>query len=502
MSDDKTLPVNPSDDDATLPVDSATASGIGSDAQIGITIGPYRLISRLGEGGMGEVFLAGQTEPIKRRVALKVIKPGMDSRAVVARFEAERQALALMDHPCIARVIDAGATERGRPYFVMEYVAGERITKYCDRYRLDTKQRLELFIQVCGGVQHAHQKAVIHRDLKPSNIMVTEVDGKPAPKIIDFGVAKAAEQPLTDCAMHTLMGHIVGTPEYMSPEQADAMGMDVDTRTDVYALGVVLYELLSGTQPFSSARLREAGVEEIQRIIREVDPPRPSTRISSLGDQASTVSERRHTVPRQLSHDLRGDLDWITMKALAKERDRRYDTANGLAMDLGRFLNHEPVIASPPSPAYRLRKLVRRNRAAVAALAAVMAVLAVAVVVRTSLYLRAERESERARTQSAKATQVPEFLTGMLAGVGPAAARGRDTTMLQGILAETDKRLGQDLVDQPEVEAELRDVLATTSADLGDFVKADSLLSWSDSLVSARLGSGSVEAFDGQGIGR
>ena len=541
MSDDKTLPSDPFDDGATLPVGAAgeaAASPIGADARIGTTIGPYRLVSRLGEGGMGEVFLAEQTEPIKRRVALKVIKPGMDSRSVVARFEAERQALAMMDHPCIARVIDAGATALGRPFFVMEYVDGEQITKYCDRNRLGTRQRLGLFIEVCGGVQHAHQKAVIHRDLKPSNILVTEIDGKPVPKIIDFGVAKAMEQPLTENAMNTLLGSVVGTPEYMSPEQADSRSTDIDTRTDVYALGAVLYELLSGMRPFSGTELRKAGAEEIQRIIREVEPPRPSTRISVMGGEAITVSERRHSAPKQLSHELRGDLDWITMKALAKERERRYDTAKGLATDIVRFLNHEPVTASPPSPAYRLRKLVRRNRAAVAALAVVMGVLAVATVVSTSMYLRAERESARARTESAKANQVSEFLTEMLSGVGPAAARGRDTTMLQEILAETDQRLQEDLGDQPEVEAELRDVLATTELDLGnpegaltqaersvalkdqvfghndhrtafsvailgkitmflgDFVTADSLLGWADSTVSAQRGESSVEALE------
>ena len=538
MSDDHTLPLGPSDDEQTLPVDDGTGSSIGADAQIGTTIGPYKLVSRLGEGGMGEVFLAEQTEPIKRRVALKVIKPGMDSRQVVARFEAERQALALMDHPCIARVLDAGATALGRPFFVMEHVAGEQITSYCDRNRLNTKQRLELFIQVCGGVQHAHQKAVIHRDLKPSNILVTEVDGNPVPKIIDFGLAKAIAQPLTDSAMQTLMGNVVGTPEYMSPEQADAKSTDIDTRTDIYALGAVLYELLSGACPFSSAELRKAGVEEIQRIIREVDPPRPSTRVSSLGDHVATVSERRHTAPKQLSDDLRGDLDWITMKALAKERDRRYDTANGLAMDLSRFLTHEPVAASPPSPAYRLRKLVRRNRAAVGALAAVVATLVVATGISTAMYLRAERESARALTETAKATQVSELLTGMLAGVGPGVARGRDTALLQEILAETDTRLGEDLGDQPEVEATLREVLASTSVDmgdhevamtqarrsvvlnseifgpadhrtaksvamvgrikmfLGDFTTADSLMSWSDSIVSVQLGASSIEALE------
>jgi len=538
MTDDKTLPTDPEDDDKTLTDFGPKAGEIGTDAEIGVTIGPYRLVSRLGEGGMGEVFAADQTEPIKRRVALKVIKPGMDSRAVVARFEAERQALALMDHPCIARVIEAGATKRGRPFFVMEYVNGIPITKYCDQHRLDMKQRLELMIQVCEGVQHAHQKAVIHRDLKPSNILVTEVDGRPVPKIIDFGVAKAVEQPLTDSTMHTVLGQLVGTPEYMSPEQAAATGTDIDTRTDVYALGVVMYELLSGALPFSGAELRKAGLAEIQRIICEEEPPRPSTRFTSLGDEATAVAEHRHQAPRQLAQSLRGDLDWITMKALAKERDRRYDTANGLAMDMRRFLNNEPVLASPPSPTYRLGKLVRRNRGVVVSLISFMAILTMATVVSLSMYFRAERESARARTEAAKSAEVSGFLKEMLAGVGPAAARGRDTAMLQEILAETETRLSRELGDQPEVEAALREVLATTSMDLGqyetsllqarqnielnrslfgptdhrtatavalvgkitmfqgDFARSDSLLSWADAQVSEQLGSGSLKALE------
>ncbi len=540
MTDDPTRMPDPSQDDPTL---AASSPGhpreAGDDSpEIGTTIGPYKLVSRLGEGGMGEVFAADQTDPIKRRVALKVIKPGMDSRAVVARFEAERQALAIMDHPCIARVFDAGTTSRGRPYFVMEYVDGVPITAYCDQRRLTTRERLELLIQVCEGVQHAHQKAVIHRDLKPSNILVTEVDGRPVPKIIDFGVAKATEQSLTEGTLFTAQGQLVGTPEYMSPEQAAARGQDIDTRSDVYALGVVLYELLAGTLPFSSQTLRQAGLAEIQRIICEDDPPRPSTRLASLGADATTVADFRHDDPRHLRRLLRGDLDWITMKAMAKERERRYDTANGLAMDLRRFLQNEPVLASPPSAGYRLRKLVRRNRGAFAALGLFVGILTVSAVVSTSLYVRAERESQRARREGAKSEQVSAFLKDMLAGVGPAAARGRDTTMLQEILADTEARLASDLGDQPAVEAALREVLATTYLDLGEYERAradaqrsvelksreygpthhetavavglagridlflgemgaaDSLMAWSDSVISDQLGPGADAALE------
>ena len=290
----------------------------------GRSIGPYRLMQRLGEGGMGEVWLAEQSFPVRRRVALKLIKAGMDTRQVIARFEAERQALAVMDHPAIATVFDGGATEDGHPYFVMEYVQGDPLTTYCDRECLTTRERLELFIQVCGGVQHAHQKGIIHRDLKPSNVLVTIQDNRPVPKIIDFGVAKATSQPLTDASVFTELGALIGTPEYMSPEQAEMSGVDIDTRTDVYALGVMLYELLTGALPFSRQTLREAGLDGLRRAIREKEPPRPSTRVTTLGAELPETARRRRTDPARLAGQLRGDLDWIAMKALEKDRTRRY----------------------------------------------------------------------------------------------------------------------------------------------------------------------------------
>ena len=467
MTDDLTRAIGP-DDDRTLPLGPAGgAAPTGED--VGTVIGPYRLLRRIGEGGMGEVFEAEQTEPIRRRVALKVIKQGMDTRAVVARFDAERQALAMMDHPCIAKVFDAGATDRGRPYFVMEYVEGESITDYCNRRRLGTEERLELFVRVCEGVQHAHQKAVIHRDLKPSNILVAEVDGRPAPKIIDFGVAKATTQRLTEMTMFTELGQMVGTPEYMSPEQASLTDDDIDTRTDVYALGVVLYELLSGALPFDSRDLRKAGYEAIRKIIREQDPPRPSTRFSGLGEHTTSIAEARGIAPKRLQGELRGDLDWITMKALEKDRERRYETANGLAADVRRHLRNEPVTAGPPSASYRLGKLVRRNRGTFAALGAITAVLIAAVVVSSVMYLRAERASRLAIREAAKATQVSRFLGDMLGGVGPHVAQGRDTEMLRAILDETAGRIGTELADQPEVEAALRLQLGRTYRQLGEY---------------------------------
>ncbi|MBK6900803.1 MAG: serine/threonine protein kinase [bacterium] len=455
-------------------------------------IGPYRLLRRIGEGGMGEVFEAEQTEPIRRRVALKVIKQGMDTRAVVARFDAERQALALMDHPCIAKVFDAGATERGRPFFVMEYVEGESITDYCNRRRLGTDERLELFVRVCEGVQHAHQKAVIHRDLKPSNILVAEVDGRPAPKIIDFGVAKATTQRLTEMTMFTELGQLIGTPEYMSPEQASLTDDDIDTRTDVYALGVVLYELLSGALPFDSRDLRKAGYEAIRKIIREQDPPRPSTRFSTLGERSTSVAEARGLAPKRLQGELRGDLDWITMKALEKDRERRYETANGLAADVRRHLRNEPVTAGPPSASYRLGKLVRRNRGTFAALGAITAVLIAAVVVSSVMYVRAERASRLAIREAAKATQVSRFLGDMLGGVGPHVAQGRDTEMLRAILDETAGRVGKELADQPEVEAALRLQLGRTYRQLGDYGAAQAQI---DRVLALRSAFGRDSAF-------
>ena len=319
--------------------EQSTISRHGDEDVEAASIGPFRLMQRIGSGGMGEVWLAEQIAPVQRRVALKLIKPGMGSAHVIARFEAERQALALMSHPAIAAVFDGGSLPDGRPYFVMEFVPGEPITAYCDRHRLSMDDRIALFVQVCDGVQHAHQKGVIHRDLKPSNVLVTEIDGRVQPKIIDFGVAKAVAQPLTDRPFFTEMGVLVGTPEYMSPEQAEMGALDIDTRTDVYALGVMLYELLTGVRPFDSAALRRAGIEGIRRIIRETDPPRPSTRVTGVEPSAVEAARNRDTQPSRLARQLRGDLDWITMKALEKDRTRRYGSASDLAADLRRHMN-------------------------------------------------------------------------------------------------------------------------------------------------------------------
>ncbi|MHC4108277.1 MAG: serine/threonine protein kinase, partial [Planctomycetota bacterium] len=313
----------PPPDDGQDPTRLHTTRTEAQDGECGGSVGPYHLLQRVGEGGMGEVWLAEQGKPVRRQVALKLIKAGMDTKQVVARFESERQALALMNHPNIARVFDAGETEQGRPYFAMEYVKGVSIIEYCDTHRLRTRDRLELFVQVCEGVQHAHQKGVIHRDIKPSNVLVAIQDDRPVPKIIDFGVAKATEQRLTEKTMFTQLGALIGTPEYMSPEQADLTGLDVDTRTDVYSLGVLLYEMLVGVLPFDSKELRKAGFDEIRRRIREDEPSRPSTRVSTLGESAADSARNRKTDPGTLSRRLRGDLDWITMKALEKDRTRR-----------------------------------------------------------------------------------------------------------------------------------------------------------------------------------
>jgi serine/threonine protein kinase len=328
---------------------------------LGTMIGPYKLLQQIGEGGMGTVFLAEQERPVQRRVALKVIKPGMDSHQVIARFEAERQALALMDHPNIARVLEAGTTESGRPYFVMELVKGVPITKYCDERRLTPAQRLELFVPVCSAVQHAHQKGIIHRDLKPSNVLVALYDGKPVPKVIDFGIAKATGPRLTDRTLFTELGAVVGTLEYMSPEQAALNQLDIDTRSDIYSLGVLLYELLTGTTPLERQRLKTAALLEALRVIREEEPARPSTRLSTT-DELPAIAARRGLEPKKLSGLMRGELDWMVMKALEKDRNRRYETANGFAQDIQRYLADEPVLACPPSAGYRLRKFARRHR--------------------------------------------------------------------------------------------------------------------------------------------
>ena len=328
----------------------------------GITIGRYRLMEQIGEGGMGVVFVAEQQRPLQRKVALKVIKPGMDSKAVIARFDAERQALALMDHHNIAKVLDAGTTDSGRPYFVMELVRGVPITEYCDQNKLSIRERLDLFIQVCQAIQHAHQKGIIHRDIKPSNVLITLHDGEPVVKVIDFGVAKALNQKLTEKTIYTSFAQIIGTPLYMSPEQAELSGLDVDTRTDVYSLGVLLYELLTGTTPFDRRHLDKAAYDEIRRIIREQEPPKPSTRISTLGATLQSISTQRKMDPRQLCRFVRGDLDWIVMMSLEKDRTRRYDTASSFAADVRRFLEDEPVEARAPSTVYRIQKFAARNR--------------------------------------------------------------------------------------------------------------------------------------------
>jgi eukaryotic-like serine/threonine-protein kinase len=381
------------------------------DEPSGTRIGRYKILQKIGEGGCGVVYMAEQREPVRRRVALKIIKPGMDTKNVIARFEAERQALALMDHPSIARVLDAGATVNGRPYFVMELVYGVKITEFCNQNHLDTRQRLELFIQICHAIQHAHQKGIIHRDLKPSNVMVTLLDGDPVPKIIDFGIAKATEEQLTDKTLFTIYGHFIGTPAYISPEQAEMSGLDIDTRSDIYSLGVLLYELLTGRTPFDGNKLLRSGLDEMRRTLREKEPQRPSTIITTLqGTELNMTAEHRHVEPLKLISLLRGDLDWIVMKALEKDRRRRYETANGLAMDIQRYLNNEPVVARPPSRLYRLEKLVHRNKVVFAAGASVAMALIIGLSVSTWMFFK-EREAERQQTllrQEAERTSARE----------------------------------------------------------------------------------------------
>src|SRR2546429_2306820 len=371
----------------------------------GDRIGRYKLLQQIGEGGCGVVYMAEQEEPVRRRAALKVIKLGMDTKSIVARFEAERQALALMDHPNIAKVLDAGATETGRPFFVMELVRGVKITDYCDESKLSTRERLDLFIQVCHAIQHAHQKGIIHRDLKPSNILVTINDGAPVPKVIDFGIAKATTgQQLTDKTLFTAFEQFIGTPAYMSPEQAVMTSLDTDTRSDIYALGVLLYELLTGKTPFDAKELLQAGFDEMRRTIREKEPERPSTRLSTMLDADLTVvAQRRHAEAPKLINLLRGDLDWIVMKALEKDRTRRFETANGLAMDIQRYLNNEPVTARPPSNLYRFQKLVRRNKTAFAAVGAVAAALVIGLGL--SLYMFIQERHARQRAVAAEQEQ-------------------------------------------------------------------------------------------------
>jgi len=433
-------------------------------------LGRFRLLRRIGEGGMGEVWLARQEEPIRRQVAIKLIKSGLATKEIIARFQSERQALALMDHPNIARVFDAGSGDDGRPYFVMEYVQGEPITSYCDRHNLTTEERLQLVVQVCAGVQHAHQKAVIHRDLKPSNVLVTAVGGEPIPKIIDFGVAKATGQRLTEQTLFTEIGQVVGTPEYMSPEQADQMGDAIDTRTDIYSLGVLLYELLVGVLPFDPEELRKAGFGEVLRKIREDDPPRPSTRLSHLGQVSTTAARNRRTTLGKLNGQLRGDLDWVTMKALDKDRTRRYASPSELAADIERFLRNEPVMAGPPSASYRARKFVRRHRGGVA-FAAIVAVLLVGVSVTTALQARRIAvERDRANAEARTARRVSELLVGLFEASNPTEAQGEDVTARE--LLDRGARRVEELAEEPDTQASLSETIGRVYLTLGLFDKA------------------------------
>ncbi len=385
---------------------SLVSEEVPATSLIGSVIaGRYKIREEIGEGGMGSVYLAEQSRPIRRMVALKLIKPGMDSRAVLARFESERQALALMDHPNIAKVLDAGSTEAGRPFFVMELVKGIPITDYCDKHRVGVQERLTLVRQICSAVQHAHQKGIIHRDLKPSNILVESHDDKPVPKVIDFGLAKATSgQRLTEQSLFTAFGSVAGTPLYMAPEQAGFNALDVDTRADIYSLGVILYELLTGSTPIRRETMQKAALDEILRVIREDEPPPPSSRISK-SDTLPTVAASRHMEPAHLSRFVRGDLDRIVMKAIAKERQRRYDSAIGLANDIERFINHEPVSARPPSSLYRLRKFVRRNRVGVIAASIVLLALVGGVIGTTLGILEANRQSALALTRQKQAEE-------------------------------------------------------------------------------------------------
>ena len=478
----------------------ATATCANTFAKVGDVIGPYKLQEKIGEGGMGSVWVARQTEPIKRTVAIKLIKAGMDSKSVLARFEAERQALAMMDHPNIARVLDGGITDEGRPFFAMEYVKGVPLMEYCDSARLSINDRLDLFIPICQAVQHAHQKGIIHRDLKPSNILVCLYDGKPVPKVIDFGLAKAVHQPLTESSVYTAHGIMVGTPLYMSPEQAEYNNLDIDTRSDIYSLGVILYELLTGSTPLEKNQIREAAANEILRLIKDVDPPRPSTRLSGSASLPS-VAAQRNIEPSQLTRNITGDLDWVVMRALEKERSRRYETANGLAADIRRHLNDEPVSAGPPSTRYRMKKFIKRNRTGVMAVGFVAFALLLAVAGTTGgmlwamseqsrANLAAQRESkakeeaqenaeravaqkENAERELARANEIKQLIKDMLSSVDPVQAQDADTTLLKAILNKASERLALGEVKDELVAAELHGLVGVVYSSLGIDAKAE-----------------------------
>ncbi len=498
----------PADAMHTSAIAAATAD-FRPTAEAGAVIaGRYTLLEKIGEGGMGEVWVARQTEPVKRKVALKLIKPGMDSRAVLMRFDQERQALAILDHPNIAKVLDGGMTPLGQPFFVMELVLGQSLTKFCDDARLTPTDRLELFVPICQAVQHAHQKGIVHRDLKPANILVAKVDGRPVPKVIDFGVAKAIAGKLTDESLSTQFGSLIGTLEYMSPEQAGLSGEDIDTRADIYSLGVILYELLTGLRPIDARRLKNAALTEMIRVIREEEPSRPSTRLSTA-DSLPSLAALRHTEPRKLMKMLRGDLDWVVMKCLEKHRDRRYETASGLARDVERYLDGDPVEACPPSAAYRLRKFAGKHRAGLAMAASLAAILASATAVSTWQALRAlraekrsTREADRAtaeanrailaelqtrterdralnaeaktRQESEKVKASYDFLTtDLLTQAEPASNAVEDHVTLLDVLDRAAQKVGARFAGQPEIEVALRNSIAATYHGLASFEKAE-----------------------------
>ncbi|MCB9914963.1 MAG: serine/threonine protein kinase [Planctomycetes bacterium] len=480
-------------------VERAEAAPPGEAA--GDRIDRYKLLQEIGAGGMGTVWMAEQLEPVRRRVALKIIKLGMDTREVVVRFEAERQALALMDHPHIAKVLDGGATATGRPYFVMELVKGVPITEFCDGARLGLRERLELFSKVCEAIQHAHHKGVIHRDIKPTNVLVTLHDGVPVPKVIDFGIAKATSAELTQKTLFTQYAQIIGTPEYMAPEQAELSGLDIDTRADVYSLGVLLYELLTGTKPFEIRTVLEVGYQELLRMIREVDPAKPSTRVSTLGRTASSIEGGRQVNVDALSRRLRGDLDWIVMKALEKDRTRRYETANAFAADVARYLSGEAVEAAPPSAVYRARKFVARRRKTVAALG-VIAFLLVAGSIGTGTgwwYTQRanealdvaladkssalEREAEQRRLAEAnesqalselkRADELTALMSDLLRSVTPEVAKGADVAPFRKMLERAAQRLADGSIEDPLVRLRLRHMIGKVYFLLGLYPEAE-----------------------------
>jgi eukaryotic-like serine/threonine-protein kinase len=459
--------------DALTVAGSTQPLGPGAAAdQLPGRIGPYKVLQPLGEGGMGVVYLAEQTTPIFRRVAVKVLKLGMDTRQFVARFEAERQALAVMDHAGIARVLDAGATEAGRPYYVMELVHGLPITEYCDAERLPTRERVALMVGVCHAVQHAHQKGIIHRDLKPSNVLVSTHEGRPASKIIDFGVAKAIDRPLTDRTLFTEIGQRMGTPAYMSPEQMDASGLDIDTRSDIYSLGVLFYEMLTGTLPFSEEVVRKAVASP--DVLRRTDPQTPSARVTTHGQRASEIASRRRSDPAALQRVLAGDLDWITLKAMAMERSQRYETANGFAMDLQRYLAFEPVVARPPSARDRLGKFARRHRVGVVLALACTLLVLTATVALAVLARRLAAERDRAEREAARAGSVVSFLRDTMSSADPWSGGARDVSIADVLKAAAAKVDGS-FQQEPLVAATVRQTIAETYAGLGRLAEAEAL---------------------------